>query len=211
MLKNIIKKSIPRFLLTSRLRQSDLPYILLTFDDGPDPETTPSVLERLRLYNVRSVFFIPGCRIHKAPHLLSKILEDGHIIGNHSYIHSNNKQPGFLEYVKDLKKCQKEIEQHTGISPDVFRPPGGRLSIESLLIPQLLNMRTVTWSLDVEDWKCRVPEKANECAREILRSITPGDIVLLHDDNHLILHILDMILPVLIDRKYDLSGGIDLL
>jgi peptidoglycan/xylan/chitin deacetylase (PgdA/CDA1 family) len=210
-LKKTIKEMLPRSLITSRLLREAGKSVLLTFDDGPHPEITPRVLSLLEKYGARAIFFVVGQRIPKAPYLLKRIQEQGHIIGNHTYIHSNKRQPWFFAYLFDLLRCQAEIEKHAGNHPKFFRPAGGRISFTSLLIPRILGMRTINWSLEANDWRCRTTHQAQQAADRLIRRLTYGDIVLLHDDNPHVLEILDILLPIMRSREYDLFSGIDFL
>ena len=72
-------------------------------------------------------------------------------------------------------------------------------------------MKMVNWSLETDDWSCRIPHEAQEAAENLIRSLTYGDIVLLHDENPHVLEILDILLPVMRSQKHDLFSGIDFL
>jgi len=203
-----IKGMIPSNLLIQRLDHRASNCVLLTFDDGPHPEVTPEVLKRLEKYEARAIFFIPGRRIEKAPYLLKIIQEQGHLIGNHTYIHSNGNQPWFFEYWRDLIRCQEIIEQHTKQKPILFRPAGGGVSFKTLLVPWFMGLKTVTWSLEVEDWRCRDINQAQQRGTNLVERLSSGDIILLHDDNPFVLTILDILLPTLQSKKSDISSGI---
>ncbi len=208
-IKTRIKKYIPSSVLRTRLNGDQSNHALLTFDDGPDPEITPKVLDLLREYEAKAVFFIPGRRIERVPDLMPKIIAEGHLIGNHTFSHYNSlKQPPFLTYLKDIKKCQKMIMQVTGEPPLLFRPPLGITSLTTLIAPRFSGLKPVTWSLDVEDWKCKTTADVENAAEKLLNSITFGDIVLLHDDKPLVINLLEIILPVLCDRNFNLSPQI---
>ena len=141
---------LPRSLITSRLLREAGNSVLLTFDDGPHPEITPRVLNLLEKYGARAIFFVVGQRVLKAPYLLKRIQEQGHSIGNHTYSHSNTRQPWFLAYLFDLLRCEAIIAKHTENRPKFFRPVGGRISLTSLMIPRILGMRTINWSFSVK-------------------------------------------------------------
>src|SRR5947207_11627153 len=119
------KLAIKQSLTWSRLNGGLKNSVLLTFDDGPHRESTPIVLELLKEHKARAVFFIVGARIQRAPHLLKRILEEGHALGNHSYSHPLERQHWFGAYLQDLRKCQNAIEQLTHQRPKFFRPPLG--------------------------------------------------------------------------------------
>jgi peptidoglycan/xylan/chitin deacetylase (PgdA/CDA1 family) len=169
--------------------------LLLTFDDGPDPDVTPRVLELLAEYHARAVFFIVGNRIDRAPHLLARILDEGHVIGNHSFRHPLDHVPSLIDYYRDIQECQRALETHTGQTPIWFRPPLGSLTLGSLLAPRLVGLRTVLWSVDVGDWKLRRRDEAVQAGHDLANIACPGDIVLLHDDNPCVLTLLDAALP----------------
>jgi len=216
-LRSAVKSLLPRTLVVRRLAGTVAPSVLLTFDDGPHPEVTPAVLDRMDAYGARAVFFVVGNRVKRAAHLLHEIRRRGHLLGNHSYLHHANymltgtPQPRFGLYYRDLQRCQEVVEHHTGDKPRLFRPPGGRLTPVTLLVPKLLGLRCVTWSVDVGDWRFRSEAEAGAGGQELLRLITPGDIVLLHDDNPSVLDLLDILLPGLQGRRYDLGSGINAL
>ena len=126
--------------------------VLLTFDDGPHPQSTPRVLDLLKEHQARAIFFIVGARIQRAPHLLKRILDEGHALGNHSHTHPLEKQHWLGAYVRDLLRCQQAIEGLTRHRPRLFRPPLGTFSFTSLTAPRLIGLSTVLWSVSANDW-----------------------------------------------------------
>jgi peptidoglycan/xylan/chitin deacetylase (PgdA/CDA1 family) len=140
--------------------------------------------------------------------LLSKIVAGGHEIGNHSFVHSNGKQPGFLKYRKDVLKCQRVILECCGIQPRLFRPPKGVISLTTLIVPKLVGLQTMTWSIDVQDWRCKNLQDSSTAAKKIIEIISPGDIILLHDDNPYVVTILEELLPVLHGKGIEFSKAL---
>jgi peptidoglycan/xylan/chitin deacetylase (PgdA/CDA1 family) len=208
-LRKKVKKIIPKNLLIQRLDSRASNCVLLTFDDGPHPEITPAILKKLETYEARAIFFIPGRRIERAPYLLKRIQEKGHLIGNHTYIHSNGRQPWFGAYWRDLIRCQAIIEQCIGERPKIFRPAGGQISLTSLLVPLLMGLKTMGWSMEVDDWRLKTPLEAQEGAKHLANRIASRDIVLLHDSNPNVIQILDIILPMIQESKINLKSGIN--
>jgi peptidoglycan/xylan/chitin deacetylase (PgdA/CDA1 family) len=190
------------------LRRQGGREVLLTFDDGPHPEVTAGVLDRLKLFGARAAFFVVGNRIPRAPHLLRRALAEGHLIGNHSFAHHLDRPPWLVPYVKDLARCQRAIEAITGQRPRLFRPPLGRISVASLLAPRCLGLRAVYWSVDPRDWRLRDPGEARACGERLTAAVSPGDIILLHDDNPCVLSVLDALLPSLVSQGYDLTSAV---
>lgn len=180
--------------------------VLLTFDDGPHPEVTPAVLDRLDRYRARAVFFVVGSRTPRAPWALERIRDRGHTIGNHTFYHDYVKR-GVSGYANDIGLCQEAVEALTGSRPLLFRPPLGRITAGGLLAARRHHLTTVYWSADNRDWSIRTPEAARECGAGLAGMIGPGKIVLLHDDNPCVLTVLDALLPALAERGYDLNGG----
>lgn len=214
-LRNSIKRVLPRWVITRRLARHRVPIVLLTFDDGPHPDVTPRVLDRLDMHGAKAIFFVVGRRIRHAPNLLSEIVCRGHLIGNHTHLHrtadvrASKSRSGLLTYYRDVRRCQKRIERQLGWRPTLFRPPGGTLSPVTVTVSMLLGLRLINWSVDVGDWRFRSASEARHGAEQLLDQVTAGDIVLLHDDNTCVLDLLDIALPGLRDRGYDLSLAVD--
>jgi len=203
--RSLIKSAVRKCLLKcggviERLPTGD--GLLLTFDDGPDPDVTPAVLDLLAKYNAKAVFFVVGNRIPRAPQMLPRILDEGHLIGNHTFRHPLDRTPSFIDYYRDVNECQTTIASLAGKRPTLFRPPLGSLTIGSLLAPRLARLKTVLWSLDVDDWKLRCDEDAVRAGNRLAELAAPGDIVLLHDDNPCVISLLETALPQMHQRLH---------
>ncbi|MGB2688018.1 MAG: polysaccharide deacetylase family protein [Desulfobacterales bacterium] len=152
--------------------------IALTFDDGPDPLSTPPLLQLLSKYQVKATFFVNGEKVAQHPELIKAILLHGHLIGNHSYTHNN------LIFFKRCEAIVREIESTQnvlhdfGIRPLVFRPPVGITS------PRLRSALLQS-DMYIVNFSCRAFDGGNRwiknISRNILNRIRPDDIVLLHD------------------------------
>lgn len=202
------KRLLPEWLVKRWLEQREPNRLLLTFDDGPSPDVTLQVLERLERHGARAVFFVVGRRVEEAPHVVDAILRGGHLIGNHTYGHDNTAEPAFVEYLAELRRCQDVIAQR-GPTPWLFRPPRGHLSIACLIASRIVGLRLIHWSLNVRDWACRTHDEAVAAADQFDRQVKSGQIALLHDNNPCVVEILDIILPRLKARGFDLSSGLD--
>ncbi|EKD82177.1 MAG: chitin deacetylase, partial [uncultured bacterium] len=104
---------------------ADTRKIVLTFDDGPHPRTTPKVLEILRQRNIKAIFFVLGLQAAKYPALVKQIHDEGHLIGNHSYSHKNLAQLSEEGLRGELNRTSRLIESITGSKPAYLRPPYG--------------------------------------------------------------------------------------
>ena len=158
--------------------------VILTFDDGPHPRTTPQVLEILRRRNVKAIFFVLGLQAQKFPELVKQIYDEGHIIGNHSFGHKNLAQLSEEKLREEIGKTSRLIESITGKRPEYLRPPYGAMNKNVLRVAQSEGMKIVLWTVDPKDWQSK-----NEIA--ILKSLDRqlgfnngdfrGGAVLLHD------------------------------
>ncbi len=175
---------------------TDRSRILLTFDDGPHPTHTSAVLERLRAFNLTAAFFLVGNRLAQAPHLAHAITQTGHIVGNHTFSHRYFRWSDTALSREDVNQCQALLPVATH-----FRPPFGRLTPGLWHAARRLGLTCMNWSLDSGDWKCRSAADAEECARQVLQRVRPGDIVLFHDNHQWIGPILDLVLPGLANQN----------
>ncbi|MEX2188679.1 MAG: polysaccharide deacetylase family protein [Pirellulales bacterium] len=178
--------------------------MLLTFDDGPHPQITPAVLECLARFEARALFFVVGNRIDRAPDLLARILERGHLLGNHSFAHPLDRKMSLREYAADLVRAQEEIHRRCGHRPLFHRPPLGRLSPATLLPPLRLGLTTVHWSRSSEDWRLRhqpdTIQAVRQAASNLGSTVQPRDIVLFHDESEPTVALLHQLLPTLRER-----------
>jgi len=206
LIKNMIKTIIPSRVLLHRLPHRLSNSILFTFDDGPDRQFTPQILERLAEYKVRAVFFVVGRKIEASPDIFDKIVEHGHIIGNHTYNHPNNVIKSSEQYRRELLLCQEAVQNRTGQIPKLVRPPLG-ISLATFQAAISLQKRTVLWSIEGGEWGIHKNESAAAISTRLVTSLRPRDILLLHDDNSKVIKILDEILPPLQRRNIDLISG----
>lgn len=195
-------------LVTRRLPRGPRPAVLLTFDDGPVPGVTEGVLERLAAHGARAVFFVLGPRAAAEPSLARAVTDAGHALGNHSFAHDMAALPRPDRYLADMAACSQAVAEAAGAPPRFFRAPGGRLHPASLVGPPMRGMRHVLWSLDSDDWRCTEPETARAAAAKVLASAEDRDIILLHDYDTVVWDLLDVLLPGLVERGFDLAAGL---
>lgn len=164
----------------SRVECNGQRCISLTFDDGPTLLRTPELLDILRESNVRATFFVVGKQAEKHPELLRRAVDEGHLIGNHTYSHSALfcfLMPRRLR--REIEQGQETIERICGYRPRYFRSPVGlRHPFLNLYLKQA-NLEYVSWRIRSFDTLAKRPEAV---LRRIYRRVTPGDIVLLHDN-----------------------------
>lgn len=160
-----------------RLRTHDR-AVALTFDDGPNPDATPVVLDALAARDVKATFFILGRHAEQWPHLVKRVADEGHSIGNHGYYHRklHFKSPGYVR--RDLELGTSAIERAAHVRPSLFRAPHGFRSPWVSFIARSLGQRTVGWSLGV--WDSDRPG-VETIADRTVKGAKSGSILLLHD------------------------------
>lgn len=186
--------------------------VALTFDDGPNPDATPLILDALATRGVRATFFILGRHAEQWPHLVKRVAAEGHSIGNHGYYHRklHFKSPAYVR--KDLTLGTRAIEQIAGVRPRLFRAPHGFRSPWVSSIARSLGQRTVGWSFGV--WDSDRPGR-DVIVERILKGTRPGSILLLHDgdgyDPHGDRVQTAQAVPVIVDRLLEQGYRFDLL
>ena len=153
--------------------------VVLTFDDGPDPDVTPDVLDLLDARGARASFFCIGERAARHRALAAEIARRGHRLENHSYTHSNGfffHPPAMLD--REIASCQEELQRASGRAPSFFRAPAGIRSplLESALVRA--GLRLASWTRRGFDTTSRDPVAV---ASRLTRDLSAGDVVLLHD------------------------------
>lgn len=152
--------------------------LALTFDDGPDPQWTPRVLELLAARRVRATFFVVGVRAARSPDLVREMLAAGHELANHSWSHPPLWFCGPRRTLAEVSRTHELLADLAGRPPRYFRPPWGMVNV---VLPSALGRvgeRCVFWSLQPEGLRAR---PAGVLVSTILRQAHPGAIVDLHD------------------------------
>ena len=157
---------------------SDRKVVALTFDDGPNPDATPLILDTLREKRVRATFFVLGSHAERWPELVQRIVHEGHQLGNHGYFHRKQhfKSPFYVR--RDIRLGIRAIRRAGAPAPRLFRAPHGFRSPWTTPIASSYGERTVGWSLGVWDSDRPGPD---EIVRRTLDGVEPGSIILLHD------------------------------
>jgi glycosyltransferase involved in cell wall biosynthesis len=157
------------------------PEIAFTFDDGPDPEWTPRLLDTLRAHGVRSTFFLVGERAERHPALVHRIVEEGHELGNHSFSHPQFERLSWRDAMGEIDRTEAVLAGASRTPPRLWRPPRGKLCLASILGARLRHLTLVMWNVDLKDFSARAPEDIVD--RLAARPLRAGDIVLYHGQN----------------------------
>jgi peptidoglycan-N-acetylglucosamine deacetylase len=190
--------------ITAAVNCAEVSCLALTFDDGPDPQVTPRVLDILRQHEAKATFFLIGTRVPGNEALVQRMHREGHEVGNHTWSHSKISELSPQELEDEVARAQNVITE-TGVpAPRLFRPPYG---LFSPMIRSHVSMTVVAWNIDPEDWNAKKPE---EIVEHVLANAKPGAIVDLHDIYSLTADALDPILTDL-EQKYHLVTVSELL
>ncbi len=165
--------------VTHRSGPSSQPYVAMTFDDGPHPQNTPRLLNILRDRNIKATFYVIGNCVDRHPHIVRRIVAEGHEIGNHTYTHRKLTTLGSSEVRTEMSKTQAAIVRAAGVKPRTMRPPYGALRTDQRnTIFSEFGYPTIMWSVDPKDWKRPGPSIVSS---RILSSSRNGSIILAHD------------------------------
>lgn len=180
--------------------------VALTFDDGPDPRSTPALLDLLRAENVPATFFCIGRNIAANPKLTARIASEGHLLGNHTYTHSNATNFfGLARLTDEMTRTQSAVRDAAGVAPIYFRPPMGLSNPRVFKAAASLGLKVVGWTARGIDTQIR---DSNRVVQRILRGVGPGSIILLHDGNippERLLSTVKLLLAKLREQGYELA------
>ena len=156
--------------------------VALTFDDGPHPQGTPTVLEILRDRGATATFFLAGEQVARRPALVGEIAAAGHRVELHCHRHRNLLRLGVRQFLDDAERGRAAIEEASGQAIADYRPPYGIFSTTTLNAVRRRGWRPVLWSRWGRDWARRATPES--IVRRSSTDIRAGDIVLLHDADY---------------------------
>ncbi|MDR1880782.1 MAG: polysaccharide deacetylase family protein [Tannerellaceae bacterium] len=178
--------------------------VFLTFDDGPDERYTPLTLDVLKRYRATATFFCIGKRAEEHPALVRRIVSGGHTVGNHSYSHSNAFPLFSLKkMLADMKRSEECLERITGERTGLFRPPFGVTNPVVAKAVRLSGYTVIGWSVRSLDTRGEAPGKI---FRRIVKQLSPGDVILLHDRMPGCPELLVLLLDYLDEQGYKVTG-----
>lgn len=150
--------------------------IALTFDDGPDSEYTPMLLDGLAERNVKATFFVIGKQAEAQPEVMERLVKEGHLIGNHTYNHVDIRHMTASAAKEEILKANEIIAKYTGEEPCFLRPPFGSGSSK---LEKEIEMIPVLWTIDTMDWSC---QNESKICSTVYREIKENSIILMHDE-----------------------------
>jgi peptidoglycan-N-acetylglucosamine deacetylase len=156
-------------------------HVALTFDDGPDPVSTPEFLGVLDDLGWRATFFMLGEMVRAAPGLAAEVAAAGHEIAVHADTHRSQKRMSPRAIRDDVARAYAAVADASGVEPKWFRPPHGALSVEGKRMARKLGMRSVLWTTWGRDWRAEAtPQSVRD---DVLAGYLDGGTILLHDSD----------------------------
>ncbi|MCM1126952.1 MAG: polysaccharide deacetylase family protein [Lachnospiraceae bacterium] len=159
----------------SSIKSGDSKKIALTFDDGPHPYYTRQLLKGLKEREVKATFFITGKNVETYPDIVKEIHEEGHLIGNHTYNHTQLTSQNEEKFKEEIIKTNEVIKEVTGEDTIYIRPPYGSWNKE---FEKELNMFPVLWNIDPLDW---CSSNVSCIVKNVCSKVDENDIILMHD------------------------------
>ncbi len=174
--------------------------VFLTFDDGPTPIITEKVLDILKQNDAKATFFCIGKNAQNHPHLLERILKEGHRIGNHTHTHRRGWKTGYAQYLRDVLQAKQYL------SSDLFRPPYGQIT-RSQARALKNHFHLVMWDILSGDFDPNM--SVEQCIDIVSQNCTSGSIVVFHDSmkaSPVLLQSLPIILKNLTEKGFTFSS-----
>ncbi len=155
--------------------------IALTYDDGPNDPHTMRLLEVLARHDVKATFFMIGRFVRERPEIARAVAQAGHVIGNHTFTHPLLIFKSKERTRTQLLDCRAALQDVIGEHSNLFRPPFGGRRPATLRVARELEMEPVMWNVTGYDWSA---PPAAVIERKVMRQMTGGDVILLHDGGH---------------------------
>ena len=200
--ERVMEEPAPMVLRRVELSPHDR-VVALTFDDGPWPGQTDRILDILAAERVHATFFMLGSQVDLHPDLARRVVEEGHMVGNHSYTHVRTRVGHPMTAMAEINACRDAIERATGVRPGWYRPPGGLDTPSVYAASEQAGNYVLLWTVDPQDWRRPTPEQITS---EVLSTSECGSVVLLHDgggDRTATIEALPAIIQGLKDRGYE--------
>ncbi|MEU6038367.1 polysaccharide deacetylase family protein [Actinomadura sp. NPDC047616] len=152
-------------------------YVGLTFDDGPNPSNTTTLLNALRTNGLRATMFNIGQNAQNNPALVRAQRDAGMWVGNHTYTHPHLGQMSDPQIQSELQRTQQAVQQATGTAPVLFRPPYGETNATVAGVARRLGLTQVLWDVDSRDWAGASTAQIVQVAAQLRN----GQVILMHD------------------------------
>lgn len=179
--------------------------LYLTFDQGYENGFTPTILDTLKEKGAHAIFFLTGDYVRKEPDLIQRMIDEGHVLGNHGNMHKALPRLSLVDGEKELQDCYDMVKEKFGYDMELERPPEGIYSERSLAIAQRLGYKSVLWSFAYRDWEVNNQPDPEEAYTRITEAAHDGGIFLLHSVSKTNTEILPRVIDKLQSDGYTLT------
>ncbi len=182
---------------------SDKKYVYLTFDEGYEAGYTPQILNTLKNNNVKACFFITAHFLNTQEGLVKQMLDEGHIVGNHTVNHKSMPDLSNEQIKKEVMDLHTAIYTKFGYEMKYIRPPKGEFSERTINYTNTLGYKTVMWSFAYDDWNENNQGREEYAKKKILDNIHNGAVILLHGNSKDNTNILDFCIKEIKNMGYE--------
>ena len=180
--------------------------IYLTFDEGYEAGYTKQILETLKENNVKAAFFITAHYLNTQPELVKQMIDEGHIVGNHTVNHKSMPDLADEKVESEIMDLHKAVYSKFEYEMKYTRPPMGEFSERTLAITNSLGYKTVMWSFAYKDWEEDNQPSQEEAKSKILENVHNGEIMLLHGNSKTNTEILGDIIKEIKNMEYEFKS-----
>lgn len=185
---------------------SEKSYIYLTFDLGYEAGYTEKILEVLKQNDVEAVFFITAHYLNTQPDLVERMINEGHIVGNHTVNHKSMPSCSLETIKKEVMDLHTAIYEKFGYEMKYIRPPKGEYSERTLAYTNTLNYQTIMWSFAYDDWDESKQGREDYGKKKILDNLHNGEVMLLHATSKDNCNILDEVIKDIKEQGYEFKS-----
>lgn len=180
--------------------------ICLTFDNGYEAGYTEKILDILKDKNVKATFFVTGNYVERNKEIIKRIIDEGHILGNHTYSHKDCTAMSVKDLKEDLLKLHSFVYDEFGYEMKYIRMPRGEFSERTLAVSSSLGYRDVMWSFAYDDWNEKKKKGKEYAIKKIIENLHPGEIMLLHAVSKDNVDSLEQIIDLIRDKGYNFKS-----
>lgn len=188
------------------LGNSGKKYIYLTFDLGYEAGFTEKILDALKENNVKAAFFITAHYVNTEPKLVQRMIDEGHIVGNHTVNHKSMPNLTDEDIKEEVMKLHQEIFEKYNYEMKYLRPPKGEYSERVLSLCENLGYKTVMWSFAYVDWDEKKQPSKSDAMDKIISNLHNGEIMLLHATSRTNADIMDKIIKKIKEDGYEIRS-----
>lgn len=187
------------------LGNKDAKVIYLTFDNGYEAGYTTKILDTLKENDVKATFFITAHYLNTASELVERMIQEGHIVGNHTVNHKSMPEITDEEIKEEVMKLHQTVYEKFGYEMKYLRPPKGEFSERSIITTNNLGYKHVMWSFAYVDWEEKNQPSEEKAKKTILDNLHNGEIMLLHGNSKTNADILDSVIKEIKAQGYEIK------